>query len=650
VRRRTGAKDEQRREAPPAAEALLAALPECVRLLTPEGFIDYINPAGLWMLGLHSLDQVKGRRWASQWPDEHPAELEAALLTARKGGVGRFQGVCYTAGGVRKWWDTTMTPVRAPDGQVTRLMALSREVTASAEAEAFFNTIVHLLPNPLLVKSAADGRYVLINRAAEETFGLSRAEALGKTAFELFPAEEARLFAEEDAEVIRSREVRVSEEEPITTRAGLRYFTTKKLATFDGDRPLHLVIIGEDVTERRAAALALKHSLAEAEAAHQAKSAFLANMSHEIRTPLNGVVGVADLLARTELTASQRELVEVIRSCGSTLDRMLLDVLDLSKIEAGKLSLSAEPFNLAALAQSVAGLMRPIAEEKNLRFELDCDPAADLVVSADPVRLRQILTNLLSNAIKFTDAGSVTLRVRRTGDHTYQFVVADTGIGFDETVRQRLFDRFEQADGTINRRYGGTGLGLAISRQLASMMGGELECESAPGEGSAFMVTLPLPPAPARQTQESDAGGNAVEGLAVLAVDDHAANRKVVQIALEAAGATVQLAENGEQALALFRQRRFDLVLMDMQMPQMDGLAATRAIRQIETDQRRAPTPVVMLTANTSEDHVRMALEAGADTHLGKPLRPDALLRMISTLVSGPAGAAGGTVRPARHG
>ncbi|MDB5449498.1 MAG: sensor hybrid histidine kinase [Phenylobacterium sp.] len=622
-------------DAPHLAEELLASLPVAVRILSLRGELEYMNPAGLTAIERDDISEIVGVSWPSLWPAETAPAVEQAMRSAVQGEPHSFRGVWCSGTGARRWWDTTVAPMRNASGEIHKLLAVSIDVTSSVEAEAFFNTIIQLLPTPLLVKTASDGRYVLINRAAEAAFGLSGAIALGKTAFELFPQAEAQLFAEEDADVIRTGETRVSEEEPITTRdSGVRYFTTKKFATFEEDRPLHLVALGEDVTDKRAAATALKLAAAQAQAATEAKSAFLANMSHEIRTPLNGVVGVADLLARTALTSEQIELVDIIRSCGDTLNRMLMDVLDLSKIEAGKFTLSTEVFNLAELVRSVSGLMRPTAHAKSLTFSCDIDATAQCSVLGDPIRLRQIITNLLSNAIKFTESGAVGLCVRSVAPDRYQIEVQDSGIGFDDDVRQQLFERFQQADGTINRRFGGTGLGLAISRQLASLMDGELEAASVPGQGSRFTLTVPLASAEptAAQAGPDRLAAHPMLRLSVLAADDHAINRKIVQMALEAAGAKVYLARDGEEAVRLFRDGRFDLVFMDMQMPGLDGLAATREIRRIEAERRAPRTPVVMLTANASEPHVAQALAAGADAHLAKPLKPDALLSIMLQL------------------
>ena len=253
--------------------SILEAWPECARVLSPSGEILYVNPAGLALVEM-DMARLRGRSWPLLWPPETRGPMQDAIATAAAGRVGTFRGMCLSHTGKRLWLDTVVSPVRNAAGQVVSLLAVSRDISGAMESEAFLETLVRLLPNPILAKNARDGRYVLINEAAEAAFGLSSAETIGKSAYQLFPHNEAQGFAAEDAEVIASRATRVSEEEPITTREGVRYFTTKKFATYDGDQPLHLVTLGEDVTERREAGAALRGALAEAEQANRAKSEF----------------------------------------------------------------------------------------------------------------------------------------------------------------------------------------------------------------------------------------------------------------------------------------------------------------------------------------------------------------------------------------
>jgi len=376
-------------------------------------------------------------------------------------------------------------------------------------------------------------------------------------------------------------------------------------------------------------ARSLRTARRRAEEASRSKSEFLANMSHEIRTPLNGVVAMADALSRASLAAREREMVEVIRSSGVTLERLLSDILDTAKIEAGQVVLERSVFDLGAAVRGAAALYRPRADEKGLALRVQVEPALEAAVEGDVVRLRQVLSNLISNALKFTDAGAVTVAVETAGEGRARFVVSDTGCGFDEEQKSRIFTRFQQADGSITRRFGGTGLGLAISRDLVALMGGVLDCEASPGEGAEFWFEIPLLSARQAERAPEDEDRADDEGTVfparILLADDHPANRKVIEIML--AGMTELVAvENGLQAVEAFRTGGFDLVLMDMQMPVMDGLTAAAAIRALEEEEQRERTPIIMLTANALPEHVEAGRSAGADEHLSKPVTLAALL------------------------
>jgi CheY-like chemotaxis protein len=361
-------------------------------------------------------------------------------------------------------------------------------------------------------------------------------------------------------------------------------------------------------------------------------------MSHELRTPLNGVIAISETLSRQQTTDKGRELAELIVSSGRLLERVLTDILDFSKIEAGEIKLAHDDFDMATLVSRIAELHRASAESKGLAFRWSVAPEADHRFSGDTVRLTQVLSNLLSNAVKFTEAGEVRLDVDLTAAGSVRFAVSDTGIGFDEDVRRRLFRRFEQADASIRRRFGGTGLGLAISRSLIELMGGIIEVRSTPGQGSVFMATVPL--AAATETTAADAEPDAVEalditGARVLLAEDHPTNQKVVQLVLESVGVEPVIVENGALALEALKAQPFDVVLMDMQMPELDGLSATSQLRAWEHEHGAPRTPVIMLTANALDEHVRASLEAGADLHLSKPIRADALIEAILIAMSG---------------
>ncbi|WP_339915100.1 ATP-binding protein [uncultured Brevundimonas sp.] len=420
-----------------------------------------------------------------------------------------------------------------------------------------------------------------------------------------------------------------------------------------------IVTVINDITELKLAAQNLAEARDAAEAANMAKSQFLANMSHEIRTPLNGVIGIAQALAETELSPQQQEMLELIHSSGNTLQALLSDILDLARVESGRLALTEEGYDLIRAVTEAGQLYAATAQEKGLQFYVEIAPDVERWVFGDVVRLKQILTNLVSNAVKFTTSGFVTLSVApgpcRGETRTLRFTVEDTGIGFDSETRERLFSRFEQADGAITRRFGGSGLGLAISHQLATMMDGEMDCESEPGGGSTFILTIPLRVAQAPEITDDEQvpvrENQGTANIRVLLADDHPTNRKVVELILAQAGVELTMAENGVEALEAFRSRKFDLVLMDMQMPVMDGLTATREIRLHEAAMGTPRTPIVMLTANALGEHIEAAEAAGADLHVAKPFNARELLGLVleypgSAAADRPADEAGQIDRP----
>ena len=488
----------------------------------------------------------------------------------------------------------------------------------------------------------ADDRLVLWNqRYAEVNPELSTTLRAGMTFREIIQIGlDEDLYADARGRQVEWVQERLDSRRALTTTveqriAGDRWLRVSDRRTAAGG----IVTVCTDITDLKNDARALAEARDVAESANSAKSQFLANMSHEIRTPLNGVIGVAQALARTPLSAPQEEMLELIQSSGHTLQVLLSDILDLARVESGRLELADDAFHLGRAIRESAQLYETSAEAKGLQFFVEIAPEADRWVVGDVVRVKQILTNLVSNAVKFTGTGFVSLTAApgpdRNGAPTLRFSIEDTGIGFDCETRDRLFSRFEQADGAITRRFGGSGLGLAISRQLAEMMEGDLDCESEPGGGSAFILTIPFKAAEAPASApeivtELKEGEPAI--IRVLLADDHPVNRKVVELILAQANVELTSVENGAQAVQACRDGDFDIVLMDMQMPVMDGLTATREIRLHEAAMGLRRTPIVMLTANALAEHIASAEAAGADRHLAKPFDATELLQLVMTL------------------
>ncbi len=404
-----------------------------------------------------------------------------------------------------------------------------------------------------------------------------------------------------------------------------------------------LVTLSSDFTEQKKHEAELAAALEQARSANVAKSRFLANMSHEIRTPLNGMVAVTEALSRSALTPTQSEMVALIRSSSETLQILLSDILDLARIESGQMKISNAPFDLVRLVDDTQNLYANAASEKGVQFTCHIAPEARTWVMGDAVRTRQILNNLLSNAVKFTNEGHISLSVSRRSTNLL-IRVDDTGIGFEAANLRHLFGRFAQADDQITRRFGGSGLGLSICAELADMMGGSVDGTSQPGLGSSFTVSLPLEritppnpspdPAPSAQALANPSSLASKTGLRILLADDNATNRRVVELILDPQNFTLFQVENGQLALDALENQTFDLVLMDMQMPVMDGLTATRMIRERETERALPRTPIIMLTANAMPEHVAASLDAGADAHLAKPFNVSQMLELTYQLTN----------------
>ena len=521
-------------------------------------------------------------------------------------------------------------------GAAVGLVGAVQDVTPLRVAEAASHRSQQMLAGMLkispeaIVVADADARIILFSAGAEAMFGYSAEEALGRSVEDLMPA---RFRARHQQAVYRFASgtrpsLRMHERAEILglRSDGEEFPAEASLARLETPAGTAFTTIVRDLTERKAAEARLVQAREEAEEASRAKSTFLANMSHEIRTPLNGVLGVAGALARTELAEIQREMVQLIETSGRALQDLLSDILDLAKVDAGRLCIRDDPFDLAEMVRAVFALFQASAAEKGIGFRLEMDREVCDRFHGDDLRIRQVLSNLLSNAVKFTARGEVRLKVLSRGVagdvRRVRFVVEDTGVGFSQQVAEALFDRFEQADSSITREFGGTGLGLAISRSLVDLMDGEIVASSSPGQGATFAFELPLrrvardlapqAPAPASSPPPAD------RPVRVLLAEDHPTNRRVVELILGGLPVDLTCVENGQQAVQAAAEATYDLILMDMQMPVMDGVTAVSRIRAARP--LRLGPRICMLTANAMPEHREASHRAGADAFLVKPL------------------------------
>jgi PAS domain S-box-containing protein len=524
-----------------------------------------------------------------------------------------------------------------------RTQTLARE---EARKDAILRTALDCI-----VSMDARGCVTEWNPAAERTFGYAREEALGRRLAELIipePLREAhrvgleRYLATGETNAIGRRI------ELVAVRRNGEEFPVEVAITVmpAGDAPLFTAHL-RDITERKRAEAELRSSHDAARAGSQAKSAFVATMSHEIRTPMNAIIGMLELLSYSKLTRDQREMVSAAGESSRSLLALIDDILDFSKIEVGKLELHPEPCSIAQLVEGVNATFKHVASAQGLLFTRRIDPALWPAHHVDPARLRQILANLVSNAIKFTPRGTVSLEVelleQRDARQTVRFAVHDTGIGMSAETQRRLFQPFQQGESDTSRRYGGTGLGLAISRQLAELMGGTIEVRSSEGLGTRVLVTLTAEAASADAVRDATSPGqpapftlHAPAGTKLLIVDDHPVNLAMLQRQLKVLGLEADAAASGKEALAKWRQKRHNLVITDLQMPELDGYAFARAIR-MEQDPRDPPT-VVAFTANTQREALDQCIAAGMDDYLTKPTELATLREKLSRWLGSEAG------------
>jgi PAS domain S-box-containing protein len=526
-------------------------------------------------------------------------------------------------------------------GAFARLVA-RRSVDSAHHERLMLRTLVDNLPDFIYAKDS-DCRFLLANASVARHMGTTPENLLGKTDFDFFPPDLAAAYSEDERRVMRSGEALINREEAGLDANGnaITILTTKVPLRDEHGRVVGILGIGRDITARVKVEAEIRAAHEAAEAANRAKSDFLANMSHEIRTPMNGVLGMAELLLESRLDPEQRDCAETIRESGKALLTVINDILDFSKVEAGKLDLESIDMDVRSGVDECARLLAIQAHAKGLELEVCCDPELPGSVRGDPNRLRQILLNLGGNAVKFTSKGSVRISIgvleATAHDVLVRFEVRDSGIGIPKDRLESLFKPFSQVDASTTRRFGGTGLGLSIVRRLVELMHGRCGVESEPGVGSRFWFTARFglavsietaaddgAPAPSEDAVLSDA---AVPRRRLLMAEDNVVNQRVAARMLEKMGYIVDVVNDGREAVAAWARGGYDAILMDCQMPEMDGYAATREIRRQENGAARIP--IIALTAHAIKGADEECFAAGMDHYLTKPFDRDDLRKCL---------------------
>ena len=574
-------------------------------------------------------------------PDGRPSDEAAFTEIARalRGEVPSFEWVHQNAQGQEIPCEIRLVQFPAGDrvlvhGSITDITERKKAQEAIRKSEERFTRIFHASPIATAISRLDNGRILEVNEGFQKTFGYTREEAVGRTVVGLNLWYDSA-FHDEILALVRQGGGSVGGiDVRFRTKNGEVRDLQGSIETLELDGQVCLLWMGIDITERKQAEAMLKQAKDAAEAAAQARSQFLAMMSHEIRTPMNGVIGMTSLLLGTTLSRQQREYVEVVRASGDALLTIINDILDFSKIEAGRIELEAHGFELRACIAEAVDLFMSVAGKKGiaLRYEIDASVPRRLVT--DSTRLQQIVVNLVSNAIKFTAEGEVTVSVctehLEADVHRLHVSIRDTGIGIASAQLDRLFQPFVQGDATTTRRYGGTGLGLSICKQLCQLLGGDIGVESELGVGSTFHFTIKVRAeteaavaVPGRENDDTATPNDAVSAVHILLAEDNVVNQKVAVRMLERLGYRADVASNGREAVEAVQRQRYDVVLMDVQMPQMDGLEATQCLRA-ELPAARQPY-IIALTANVMKGDRDRCLDAGMDDYLSKPVKLDSL-------------------------
>ncbi|SMP54594.1 PAS domain S-box protein [Anoxynatronum buryatiense] len=635
------------------ARKLTAAMDQTASMVVitdKEGCIEYVNAAFSRTTG-YTLKEVMGKNPRILKSDDKSSEEYRKLwetITAGQDWRGRFcnrkkEGGLY-------WEEANISPIFNTAGEITHFIAVKEDITEQRKTEEALRKSEALLRASQAITRTGAWEWDVEKQTmywTDQTYRLHGMEP-GEVAVGLPEHIDQSLTGYNRDDIPRiSAAFKACLEDgkpydmelPYTTRKGDKiWIRTSAEPVIEKGRVTRVIGTFMDITQRKSVEEELKKARDEAQKANEAKSRYLANMSHEIRNPMNAVIGMTHLALQTQLTPQQAAYLNRIDQSAKALLELINDVLDLSKIEAGKMELESAPVDMEALVEQVKAVVETLAREKSLAIQFHMAPDVPRTVKGDAVRLSQVLINLMSNGVKFTETGSVSLSVRtggslKSGEEKLVFIVEDTGIGMTPLQMKHLFDPFRQGETSTTRRFGGTGLGLSICRHLADLMGGELLVKSEPGQGSTFQFSVTLPLDTASETSNEAVGmttpeemPESLEELRVLVVEDQEVNQMVARGILENWGIAVSVASNGYEALEMIKTDSYDLVLMDIRMPGMSGLTAVRRIRQ--HDQWR-DLPVIAMTAEAMSGNREESLAAGMNDHVPKPIDPEQLYHTL---------------------
>ncbi len=609
-----------------------------------DGITEWVNPSFERITG-YSLQEVKGVRPGDllQGADTDPADISEILKAINDKVPIEKDLLNYNKNGTPFWVRIQIQPIFNKSGELTNFISIQRDITEQKKAHDKLESVSIRLST--LIKNLRSGILVedqyrniaLINQAFCDLFNIPvEPEFLLGMNCSNSAEETKNMFTNPQQFIERIDEI-LSDKSPVISEilelVDGRTFERDYIPIFMEDKFLGNLWEYRDITARKQIENDLMKAKNEAESANAAKSVFLANMSHEIRTPLNAVIGLSKLMRSTNLSPDQKKLNDNLIVSGENLLGIINEILDFSKIEAGKIDLETIPFNLQESFDRVYTFLEHAADEKKIAMTTRFDPEIKKPVLGDSVRLQQILINLVSNAIKFTPSGSVEMSCKLLEEtetnYSILFAVKDTGIGISEDKQKTIFEKFKQEDESVTRVFGGTGLGLAISRQLVDLMGGTLQVESEKGKGSRFFFTINLPITNPNALFEINKkiriNPETLRGKQILVVEDNQFNQFIVKSIIEEWNSIVTIAENGQEAIEKIGEKTFDIILMDMQMPVLDGCSATKILRS----ERHLKTPVIALTAFATQDAIAQAHNAGMDDYITKPFEEDLLYAQI---------------------